>query len=84
MNFSRNVDAALMGCRRGWACLQYLWRHFNALSTKDQATVKYEASKNGRRPARSSEAEIPDLTIRIGLRSVSALVDLHSYEASKL
>lgn len=51
---------------------------------KDQATDKYEASKNGRRPARSSEAEIPDLRIRIGLRSVSALVDLHSYEAPKL
>lgn len=51
---------------------------------KDQATVKYEASKNGRRPARSSEAEIPDLRIRIGLRSASAPVDLHSYEASKL
>lgn len=73
MNFSRNFDAALMVCRRGWACLQYFWRYFNALSTKDQATVKYEASKKGRRPALSSEAEIPDLGVRIGLRSVSFL-----------
>lgn len=73
MSFSRNFDTALMGCRRGWACLQYFWRHFNALSTKDKVTVKYEASKNGRRPARSSEAEIPDLSDKIGLPSVSAL-----------
>lgn len=50
---------------------------FGVTSMRCQLKIKLllsmRLSKNGRRPARSSEAEIPDLSVRIRLRSVSAV-----------